>query len=178
MNPIVSEFRTDFSKYRAMAERALEQVDDEGFFASPGAETNSLAVIVKHMAGNLRSRWKDFLTTDGEKPDRYRDMEFELTAADTREALMARWAAGWELVDGALASLTDADLDRTVRIRWEPHTVLAALHRQVTHAAYHVGQITLLARHYARDWRSLSIPVGESQAYNERMRARAEAGEA
>jgi uncharacterized damage-inducible protein DinB len=176
MNPILDEIRYGFTNSRKMAERALAQVDDAGFFASPGPETNSLAIIVKHMAGNLRSRWRDFLTTDGEKPDRYRDTEFELADADTREALMERWAAGWDLVADQLTPLTDADLDRTVMIRWEPHSVLAALQRQLTHAAYHVGQITMLARHYAQDWESLSIPVGGSDAFNDKMRRRAESG--
>ena len=175
MNPVLDEYRHGFEQYRSMAERALAQVDDDGFFAQPGPETNSLAVIVKHIAGNLRSRWTDFLTTDGEKPDRNRDTEFALADGDTRAALMERWAASWALVAEQLAPLTDADLARTVVIRWEPLTVLSALQRQLTHAAYHVGQITMLARHYAPDWRSLSIPVGESDAYNARMREKARA---
>lgn len=174
MDGYIAGVRHDFDTYRRMAERALAQVDDDGFFATPGPETNSLAVIVKHMAGNLRSRWTDFLTTDGEKPDRQRDGEFELTPADTRVALMERWEAGWRLVADQLAALSDADLSKTVMIRWEPHTVLQALQRQLTHAAYHTGQITLLARHYAGDWRSLSIPRGESDAFNARKRASAE----
>lgn len=163
----------ELDHYRRMAERALEQLDDDGFFASPGPETNSVAIIVKHMAGNLRSRWTDFLTTDGEKPDRNRDTEFELTDADTREALMQRWVAGWQLVADTMAGLTDDDLGRTVMVRWEPHTVLAAIQRQLTHAAYHTGQIVQLARHYSGAWRTLSIARGESDAFNARMRAAA-----
>lgn len=164
-----------FDGYRRTAERALAQVDDDGFFAAPGPETNSLAVIVKHMAGNLRSRWTDFLTTDGEKPDRERDSEFELTEADTRVALMQRWDAGWDLVARELGALTDEDLGRTVTVRWEPDTVLQAVQRQLGHAAYHVGQITMLARHYSSDWRSLSIGRGESDAYNARKLEEAKA---
>lgn len=175
MNEVTDEFRRGFAQYRKLAEDALAQVDDDGFFASPGPETNSLAIIVKHIAGNLRSRWTDFLTTDGEKADRARDGEFIITEADTRAALMERWKAGWALVDEQLGPLTDADLGRTVTIRWAPLTVLAALQRQLTHAAYHVGQITMLARHYASDWTSLSIPVGQSDAYNAGMREKAEA---
>lgn len=168
MNGYIEGVAREFESYRRMAERALAQVDDSGFFATPGPETNSLAIIVKHMAGNLRSRWTDFLTTDGEKPDRNREMEFQLTEADTRAALMERWDAGWELVERELGALGDGDLGRTVVIRWEPHTVLQAIQRQLTHAAYHIGQITLLARHYAPEWRSLTIPRGESDAFNAR----------
>ncbi len=175
MRGYIAEVKRDFEVYRKMAEKALAQVDDEAFFDSPGPETNSLAVIVKHIAGNLRSRWTDFLTTDGEKPDRNRDTEFELTDADTREALMARWSAGWALASEALDQLSDDDLDRTVYVRWEPHSVLDAIQRQLTHAVYHVGQIVLLARHYARDWHTLSIDKGESEAFNERKRREAEA---
>lgn len=171
MQGFIESARREFELYRGMAERAMARVDDTGFFATPGPETNSIAILVKHLGGNLRSRWTDFLTTDGEKPDRDRDSEFELRAEDTRADLMRRWDEGWRRAFAALDALTDADASRTVMIRWEAHTVLQAVLRQLTHAALHTGQIVLLARHYARDWESLSIPRGESKAFNERARA-------
>ena len=155
-----------FRKYKAMAERALAQVDDTQFFAAPGPEENSLALLLKHVAGNQRSRWTDFLTTDGEKPDRQRDEEFERRPDDTRAALMARWEDGWRRLFATLEPLGEADLARTVTIRGEPHSVLQAVARQQTHYAYHVGQIVLLARHHAgAGWKSLSIPRGQSASF-------------
>ena len=153
-----------FRKYKKLAEGALAQVADEDFFRTIDPESNSIAVIVKHLAGNLRSRWTDFLTADGEKPGRNRDEEFEARPADSRATLMAEWDAGWEILFGALASLRGNDLLREVRIRREPHTVVQAVHRQMTHYAYHVGQIVFLARHFAGPrWTSLSIPKGKSK---------------
>ncbi len=144
----------------------MEQLDDEQLFRSLDAESNSIALIRKHMAGNMRSRWTDFLTTDGEKPDRHRDREFELEAGDSRESLTAHWEAGWARALETIGALEPEDLQKTVRIRGEPHTVLEALDRQLTHYAYHVGQIVLLARHLAGpDWRWLSVPKGESESY-------------
>jgi hypothetical protein len=167
----------EFENYRSLAERALAQVDDAAFFRALDPALNSLAVLVKHMAGNLRSRWTDFLETDGEKPDRDRDGEFEIGPADTRASLMARWGAGWALVFETLQSLDEADLGRTVRVRWEEHTALAAIQRQLGHAAYHCGQIVMLARHHTGDaWSSLSIPRGESEAFNRRAREAASGG--
>jgi hypothetical protein len=164
--------RTTFARYRKYAEDAIAQVDDEGFFAAPDAETNSIAIIVKHVAGNLRSRWTDFLTADGEKPDRDRDGEFERRGGDSRQALMEAWAAGWDLALREMDALTPADLLRTVAIRGEPHTVVLAIERQIAHAAYHTGQIALLARHYSGDaWKTLSIPRGQSRQFNARMLA-------
>jgi uncharacterized damage-inducible protein DinB len=154
----------------------MAQIDDDAFFASPGPATNSIAIVVKHMAGNLRSRWTNFLTEDGEKDDRDRDGEFELRPGDTRTSLMDRWEAGWRLAFDELARLSDDDTGRIVMIRWEATSVLDALHRQMAHAAYHIGQITLLARHYAADWRSLSIPIGQSEIFNEKKRKQAETG--
>lgn len=154
----LSEILTTIRTYRTMAERALAQVDDEQFFAALGDEDNSLAVIVKHMGGNLRSRWTDFLTTDGEKPDRDRDGEF-IAEGDTRESLMAGWEVGWATFAGAIESLTPDDLARTIYIRGEAHTVTRAIQRGLLHAAYHVGQIVLLAKHAAgSEWQTLSIP--------------------
>ena len=156
-----------FRRYRAMADAALARLDDREFFASLDTESNSPAVLVKHMAGNLRSRWTDLLTSDGEKPDRDRDTEFEIGGSDVRAALMDAWADGWERVFRTLESLTAADLERTVHIRGEPHSLTQALNRQMTHAAYHVGQIVLLAKHHrAGEWESLSIPRGRSRQFN------------
>lgn len=156
-----------FRRYRAMAETALARVSDEDFFAVLDPEANSLAVLVKHMAGNLRSRWTDLLTSDGEKPDRDRDREFEITAADTRETLLGAWEAAWTRVFQELAALEPADLHRTVTIRGQPHSLIQALHRQMTHLAYHVGQMVLLAKHHRHEeWQSLSIPRGRSRQFN------------
>jgi len=147
------------AKLRANAERAMEQVDDEAFFRTGGAEENSISLIVKHLSGNLRSRWTGFLTSDGEKPDRDRDAEFEHREGDDRVALMASWKSSWEIAEETLRSLSRADLVRTVRIRGELHSVVAALNRQLAHTAYHTGQIVLLSRHHAGErWETLSIP--------------------
>ena len=144
----------------------MGQVSDEDFFATFGEFSNSLAIIVKHMAGNMRSRWTDFLTSDGEKPDRFRDTEFELDDADSREALLERWEAGWACLFETLDQLSTDDLTSTVHIRGEPHTVIQAVNRQLTHYAYHVGQIVMLARHFAGDeWKWLSIPPGQSATF-------------
>jgi hypothetical protein len=158
-----------FRGYKKLAEGAMAQVADEQLFATLDAEANSIAVIVKHMAGNMRSRWTDFLTTDGEKPDRNRDCEFVDPAA-TREAVMEQWECGWACVFGALEPLTDADLGRTVTIRGEAHTVMQAINRQVAHYAMHVGQIVLLAKHYAgAEWKTLSVPRNRSAEYNRQV---------
>lgn len=147
------------AKLRTLAERAMAQVDDEAFFRVGGEVENSISLLVKHLSGNLRSRWTNFLTSDGEKPDRDRDAEFEHRGGDDRAALMASWESSWEIAEETLRSLTTADLIRTVHIRGEPHTVVAALNRQLAHNAYHTGQIVHLARHHAGDrWETLSIP--------------------
>lgn len=161
-----------FRQYRKLAEGALDQVDDAAFFQTLDPGSNSLALIVKHLAGNLRSRWKDFLTTDGEKPDRNRDGEFETTGED-RAALMAAWAAGWSTLEASIGGLTAEDFGRAVRIRGEPHSVIQALNRQVAHYAYHVGQIVFLAKHLkGAGWRTLSVPKGGTHAFNAEMAAR------
>jgi hypothetical protein len=147
-----------FRNCKKLGEDAMAQATDEQLFATLDPETNSIATIVKHLAGNMRSRWTDFLTTDGEKPDRHRDTEFE-DAPATREAMMAAWQAGWDCVFGALAPLSDADLTRRITIRGEAHSVMQAINRQIAHYACHVGQIVLLAKHFQHaNWRSLSIP--------------------
>jgi Protein of unknown function (DUF1572) len=146
-------------KLKAQADKAMAQIDDLHFFALLDPDANSIALIVKHVAGNMRSRWTDFLTTDGEKPDRQRDNEFERGAADTRTAIMASWDAGWELLFTTIMSLGPGDLGRTVPIRGEAHTVVQAINRQLSHYSAHVGQIVLLAKHYAGpNWKTLSIP--------------------
>ena len=160
-----------FRYYKNLAERAMEQVADEHLFAPIDHEANSIAIIVKHMAGNMRSRWTDFLTTDGEKPDRNRDSEFVDPPA-TREALMREWENGWARVFAALEPLTDADLARTVTIRGEAHSVMQAINRQLAHYSHHVGQIVLLAKHFACDhWQSLSVPRNKSAEFNRKVAA-------
>ena len=157
--------------YKKLAERAMEQASDDDLFATLDGEANSIAIIVKHMAGNMRSRWTDFLTTDGEKPDRNRDSEFEDPPA-TREALMRLWEDGWAIVFGAIEPLTDADLGRTVTIRGEAHSVMQAINRQLAHYPNHVGQIVLLAKHFAGSrWNSLTIPRGKSADFTQRVTA-------
>lgn len=151
-----------FRFYKDMGERAMAQVRDEDLHTALDEEMNSIAIIVKHMVGNMRSRWTDFLTSDGEKPDRGRDGEF-VSAPPSRAALMQLWEEGWRYVFSALEPLSDADLSRTVRIRNQPHSVMQAIHRQTTHYAYHVGQIVMLAKHFqSSDWQSLSIPRNRS----------------
>ena len=147
-----------FRQCKRLGEKAMAQCADDALFRTLDPESNSIAIIVKHMAGNMRSRWTDFLTTDGEKPDRNRDSEF-LEPPATRESLMASWDEGWGLVFAAIEPLTETDLGRTVTIRGEAHSVMQAINRQIAHYASHVGQIVLLAKHFAgEDWKTLSIP--------------------
>ena len=148
-----------FKKLKAQADKALAQTTDAHLFATIDAESNSIAIIMKHIAGNMRSRWTDFLTSDGEKPDRQRDTEFEVAAADSRERILALWEDGWARTLKAVSTLTVADLSKTVQIRGEAHSVIEAINRQLTHYAAHIGQIVLLAKHFAgSDWETLSIP--------------------
>lgn len=153
--------------YKRLAERSMEQCPDAGLFATLDAESNSIAIIVKHMAGNMRSRWTNFLTTDGEKPDRDRDSEFE-EPVQTRNELSVMWEQGWHCVFDTLAGLTDSDMDRIVAIRGERHSVMQAVHRQVSHYSYHVGQIVFLAKHFAADagaWKALTVPRNQSDQF-------------
>jgi hypothetical protein len=171
MASLGSHYLTDalgeFRKYKGFAEKAVAQVPDDDWFRRLDPESNSLALVLKHISGNMRSRWTDFLTTDGEKPDRDRDTEFEERDGDTKEAVLARWEAGWRLLFEALDPLTEDDLQRTVTIRGEPHTVLQAINRQLTHYASHVGQIVFLAKHLAgARWQTLSIPRGKSRQFD------------
>jgi len=166
----VEDFLSLFRYYKQLAEGAMNQVSDENLSAVADDKMNSIALVVKHMAGNMRSRWTHFLTTDGEKPDRDRDSEFEDPPL-TRDALMQLWSEGWDCVFTALEPLTDADLARTVIIRGEAHSVLQAMNRQIAHYAYHVGQIVFLAKHWQQDkWKSLTIPRRESAEFNEKVR--------
>src|ERR1043166_1540368 len=156
-----------FRNYKSMAEKAIEQIDDEEFSTQIDPEANSIAIIVKHIAGNLHSRWRDFLTTDGEKPDRDRDTEFEMIG-DTRDSLMKFWETGWQTLFDNVDPLTPHDFSRTVQIRGEPHTIVEALNRQLTHYAYHVGQIVLLAKHFKSSaWKTLSVPKTRSAEFNQ-----------
>jgi len=164
-----------FRYYKKLAERAMQQAPDEALFAALDKESNSIAIIVKHMAGNMRSRWMDFLTTDGEKPDRNRDTEFE-DAPKTRAELMALWERGWKYVFDALAPLTEADLVRKVTIRTEPHSVMQAINRQIAHYAHHAGQILYVAKHLTvvktGKWESLSVPRGKSGEFTAKVAGR------
>jgi len=160
-----------FRFYKKMAEGAMEQVTDEQLFATLDEEMNSIAIIVKHMTGNMRSRWTDFLTSDGEKPDRNRDTEFVEPPA-TREELLKRWNEGWSRLFQALDPLTNSDLERKVEIRGEPHSVMQAINRQIAHYAYHCGQIVFLAKHFkASEWKSLSVPRNKSGEFNRKVLA-------
>lgn len=162
-----------FNKLKELAERAISQVTDKDFFALPDKYSNSIAIIIKHMAGNMRSRWTDFLTTDGEKPDRNRDSEFVIEKGDSKKSILQAWEKGWQYVFEALERLEPDELNKTVFIRTEPHTVIKAINRQLTHYAYHVGQIVYLARSFAGSkWQSLSIPRGKSEDFNVMMRTR------
>jgi hypothetical protein len=158
-----------FRQYKALAEAAMAQVSDEEFFRALDPESNSVAIMVKHLAGNMRSRWTDFLTSDGEKPWRNRDSEFEDRHDLSRAELMNQWEAGWKLVFSALESLTPADLERSVTIRGEKHSVMRAINRQITHYAYHAGQIVFLSKHFrSTQWRTLSIARNKSEEFNRR----------
>jgi Protein of unknown function (DUF1572) len=163
-----------FHYYKKLAERAMAQCPDEALFGALDPESNSIALIVKHMSGNMRSRWRDFLTSDGEKPDRNRDTEFE-NPPQTRAELMQSWEAGWKYVFDALEPLTEADLTRTVTIRSEPHSVMQAINRQIAHYAHHVGQILFLAKHLTvaktGKWESLSVPRGKSAEFTAKVAA-------
>jgi len=159
----------DFEKYKSLAEQAFAQLSDEDFHWLVDEDQNSLAVIVQHMSGNLRSRWTDFLTADGEKPDRHRDQEF-IELGLPRDELMRRWKEGWACLFAALIPLTGDDLLKTVYIRREHHTVFQAINRQTSHYAYHVGQIIQLARQIKGEaWQPLSVPRGKSEEFNRRM---------
>ena len=161
----LDDVRHRFRSLKKLADHAMAQAE-EGFFTVLAAQGNSIAIIVKHMSGNMRSRWRDFLRSDGEKPERDRDREF--IVQESQEVLLAAWEAGWTVLFEALERLEPHHLLQRVTIRGEPHTVLEAINRQLSHYAYHVGQIVLLAKHFCgAAWRPLSIPKGESEAFNQ-----------
>ena len=163
-----------FRQYKKLAEGAMEQLTDQQLCQTLDPESNSVAIIVKHMVGNMRSRWTDFLTSDGEKPNRNRDSEFVEPPSD-RKSLMDAWERGWKLVFAALEPLTDADLGRTVMIRGEAHSVMQAINRQIAHYSSHVGQIIFLSKHLASEhWKTLSVARNRSAEFNRNV----EAGEA
>ena len=171
MQNIIENFKADallsFRNYKKLAEKALDQVSEDDLFRQIDPESNSIAVIVKHIAGNLHSRWREFLTTDGEKPDRFRDGEFVTLADDTRESLMKLWETGWQTLFDAIEPIGPDEFLRTVTIRGEPHTVVEAINRQLTHYAYHVGQIVFLAKHLrSSQWATLSVPRNRSAEFN------------
>lgn len=169
----LSDVASRFRDLKTLADRAIAQAPDEGLFQSLDAASNSIAVLMQHLAGNMRSRWRDFLTTDGEKPDRHRDREFDAPPESTRAAVVADWESGWACLFDELGRVTPADLARTVTVRHEPLTVVSAINRQLSHAAQHVGQIVMLARHAAPGtWQALTIPRGQSEAFNEKMKRR------
>lgn len=175
-SPILAATIDEFQKIKKLVDKAIEQLSDEQLRVAIDPDANSAAVIMRHMAGNMRSRWVDFMTSDGEKPSRMRDQEFE-DPAQTRAELMAEWEHGWQCVFTALTPLTDADLQRTVIIRGEPHSVYKAMSRQVTHYAGHAYQILFLAKHLlGPGWKTLSIPRGQSEEFNRRMLAKLRTG--
>jgi hypothetical protein len=162
----LEEARRQMRGHKRMGEAAMLQLSDTDFFVVLDPESNSIAVLVKHLAGNMRSRFTDFLTTDGEKPDRFRDREFEITGAPTRYEIMKSWEEGWACVLGAIETLKPEDVMRAVTIRSEPHTVMQAINRQIAHYAAHVGQIVFLAKHLrTKEWKTLTIPRGRSEEF-------------
>ena len=163
----LDDSRSAMRAYKKLAEKAIAQLKDEEFFVTLDAESNSVAVVMKHMAGNMISRWTNFLTSDGEKPDRNRDLEFVVEPTTTKDEVVAYWERGWQCVFDALAPLHPEDCDRTVTIRGETHTIVQALNRQLMHYAYHIGQIVFLAKHFrSAEWNSLSIPRNRSAQFN------------
>ncbi len=162
----LDEARRQMRGQKRLADAAIAQLKDEELFVALDPESNSVAVLIKHLAGNMRSRFTDFLATDGEKPDRFRDREFELNSATSRADVLRWWEEGWSQVFRTLDALKPEDVMRTVTIRSEPHTVLQAINRQIAHYGGHVGQIIFLAKHLRSDeWKTLSIPRGKSEDY-------------
>jgi hypothetical protein len=168
-NAYLEDIIFSFRRQKELAEKAFRQVADEAFFTKPGEHSNSIAAIIKHVAGNLASRWTDFLTTDGDKPWRDRDAEFVIGPHDTRAALLAAWEKGWTAVFQTLGSLQEPDLLKNVTIRREQHTVFQAIHRSLTHTSYHVGQIVYLSRLLTKEgWQWITIPPGQSRQAKEK----------
>lgn len=171
-SPILAVVLDEFQQIKKLADKTIAQLTEGQLHVTIDAEANSVAVIMRHLAGNMRSRWVDFLASDGEKPDRMRDREFE-DVQQTRPALTAEWEHGWQCLFDALTPLTDADLQRTVMIRGEPHSVYKAISRQVAHYAGHAYQMLFLSKHLlGPNWKTLSIPRGQSEEFNRRMLAK------
>ena len=168
---IVQNYHQDAVKalraYKKLAEKAIAQLKDEEFFVTLDEEANSIAVVMKHIAGNAISRWTDFLTSDGEKPDRNRDMEFVIDAQTSKDDVLAYWERGWKCVFDAVEPLKPEDFEKTVLIRGEAHTIVQAINRQLMHYSYHIGQIVYLAKHFrSAEWTSLSVPRNRSAEFN------------
>jgi hypothetical protein len=162
----LEEARRQMRGQKRMGEAAMAQLHDDDFLVTLDPESNSIAILVKHLAGNMRSRFTDFLSSDGEKPDRFRDREFEVTGATTRAEIMKWWEEGWAFVFGSIEALQSEDVMRTLTIRNEPHTVLQAINRQIAHYAGHVAQIVFLAKHHrSSEWKTLTIPRGKSEEF-------------
>ena len=162
-----------FRDYKKLAERAFAQISDEDFFRTLDEESNSIAINMKHMAGNMISRWTDFLTTDGEKPERNRDLEFVMLPETSKDDMLAYWERGWQCVFDAVEPLKPEDLMRTIRVRGQDHTVVQAINRQLAHYAYHVGQIVFLAKHFkSSEWQSLSVPRNKSAEFTAQLQNR------
>ncbi len=158
---------SEFKKLKQLGDKSFSQIKDEDFFWSPDEDSNSIAIIVRHLSGNMLSRWTDFLTTDGEKENRNRDEEFERIFYTDKDDIISRWEKGWKRLFDTLGSLNENDLLKEIRIRNEPHTVIAAINRQLTHYGYHIGQIVYIAKHLeGTAWKSLSIPKGKSKEFN------------
>ena len=172
MPGIIEEYHADalasLRAYKKLADKAIVQIKEEEFFVTIDDESNSIAVVMKHIAGNMISRWTDFLNTDGEKPDRNRDMEFVIESSTSKEDVIAYWERGWKCVFDAIEPLTSEDFARRVMIRGQEHTIVQAINRQLMHYSYHIGQIVFLAKHFrVQDWQSLSIPRNRSTEFNQ-----------
>ena len=173
----LDDTRASFRAYKKLADKALAQVRDDEYFVALDQESNSIAVIMKHLAGNMLSRWTDFLVSDGEKPNRNRDMEFVIEAGTTKDAVVAYWEQGWTCLFNALEPLQPADLDQKVSIRGKTHSIVQAINRQMTHYAYHIGQIVFMAKHLrASDWQSLSVPRNRSADFNDYLNKKPDTG--
>ena len=168
MKQYLGDALSSFRAYKKLADKAIEQTKNDELFVTLDEESNSIAVIMKHMAGNMISRWTDFLTSDGEKPDRHRDMEFVIESNTSREDVLAYWERGWKCVFAAIEPLTPDDFGKTVNIRGQAHTIVQAINRQLMHYSYHIGQIVFLAKHFrSSEWQSLSVPKNRSAEFNQ-----------
>ncbi|GMT49002.1 MAG: hypothetical protein IEMM0008_0541 [bacterium] len=160
-----------FKDLKALCEKAIHQMPDEHFFSQLDGESNSIANILKHIGGSMASRWTDFLTTDGEKPNRHRDEEFIVESGDSKERILEYWERGWQTAMNTLNSLSPRDLSKTVFVRTQAQSVVQAINQQLSHCSLHIGQIIFLSKHFASDWTSLTIPKGESEQYNRKMKS-------